>query len=142
MPKQYRLVCCALLFFFTCATAHAGDGKLQLLDNAQDSEVMQQAARAFVRYIQNTIVINKKDLQKYMDSTVLLNGKAMQKEALTPQLDAVLNERVATCVAQSNVEEAIPMRGDTEFMVGSGCLWFSFKENNVEQPMIFAINNK
>ena len=73
---------------------------------------------------------------------MLLNGKEVTKEAITAQLDAVLNENVASCVAQSNVEEDVPMRGGVEFMVGYGCLWFSFNNDDIEQPRIFAINNK
>jgi hypothetical protein len=127
MIKHCCLVCCAICFLFIGNNTQADDIEPSLLHNAHDAEVMQQAARAFVRYIQSTIVTNKKALQKYMDSTVLLNGKAIPKEALGLQLDTVLNERVATCVAQSNVEEAIPMRCEAGFMVGYGCLWFFLK---------------
>lgn len=105
---------------------------VQGLDVSQPEDA-QKAAQAFILYLQAAAPHNRVAIVSHMDKTLLVDGKA------SLPLEAILDDSVTSCVAKAEHGEVFA-RNMVEYMVGYGCIWFTFTDNKAEQPIIFAVN--
>ncbi len=146
--KICLLVCCAVLLWVPKAQAQADADPyfVNYLDavaglNLDKTEDGQKAAKAFIVYMQEVIKNKQELLFRHLDDTVLVGDTALKKNTVIKDAKKIFNEVVVQAVRQADPKEEVFVRNMVEYMVGSGCLWFTFTDDKANQPVIFAINN-
>ena len=148
-----RLTLCAVLCLIMLSaslaarTAHAADEAFATYSatvkglSGEQREDMQKAAKAFIVYLETVLKSDKKLLLPHLDDPLLVEGKSLKKDAVSQKLNTVFNNTVLQCVQTNAPKEPVFVRNMVEYMVGNGCIWFAFTDDDPARPYIFAVNN-